>query len=86
MSEILNKDKEYVAGTYARFPVEIVSGKGCLTVPKLGQIKIGKSCERLCRIGEALSVSDHDDSCHVRGLPSCPLSASASVTMDRCPS
>ena len=28
MSEILNRDKEYVAGTYARFPVEIVSGSG----------------------------------------------------------
>lgn len=28
MSEIQNRDKEYVAGTYARFPVEIVSGKG----------------------------------------------------------
>lgn len=28
MSEIQSRDKEYVAGTYARFPVEIVSGKG----------------------------------------------------------
>ena len=28
MSEIQVRDKEYVAGTYARFPVEIVSGKG----------------------------------------------------------
>ena len=28
MSEIIAKDKEYVAGTYARFPVEIVKGKG----------------------------------------------------------
>lgn len=28
MSDIQNRDKEYVAGTYARFPVEIVSGKG----------------------------------------------------------
>ena len=28
MSEIQTRDKEYVAGTYARFPVEIVSGKG----------------------------------------------------------
>ena len=28
MSEIQVRDKEYVAGTYARFPIEIVSGKG----------------------------------------------------------
>ena len=28
MSKIQEIDKEYVAGTYARFPVEIVSGKG----------------------------------------------------------
>ena len=28
MSEIQIRDKEFVAGTYARFPVEIVSGKG----------------------------------------------------------
>ena len=28
MSNIQEKDKQYVAGTYARFPVEIVSGKG----------------------------------------------------------
>lgn len=28
MSNIQNTDKEYVASTYARFPVEIVSGKG----------------------------------------------------------
>lgn len=28
MSEIQSRDKEYVAGTYARFSVEIVSGKG----------------------------------------------------------
>ena len=28
MSKIQDRDKEYVAGTYARFPVEIVKGKG----------------------------------------------------------
>ena len=28
MSDIKAIDKEYVAGTYARFPVQIVSGKG----------------------------------------------------------
>ncbi len=30
MSNITSIDQEYVAGTYGRFPVEIVSGKGCL--------------------------------------------------------
>ena len=25
---IIEKDKKYIAGTYNRFPVEIVSGKG----------------------------------------------------------
>ena len=29
MQNLTNKDKTYVAGTYNRFPVEIVSGKGC---------------------------------------------------------
>ena len=28
MSKITEKDKKYIAGTYARFPVEIISGKG----------------------------------------------------------
>ena len=27
---IISLDKEYVAGTYSRFPVELVSGKGCI--------------------------------------------------------
>ena len=31
MSELKTIDKEYVANTYARFPVEPVSGKGSLT-------------------------------------------------------
>lgn len=30
MGEILQKDQQYVAGTYARFPVEIVSGQGSI--------------------------------------------------------
>ena len=30
MSQLQDLDKQYVAGTYARFPVEIVSGKGSL--------------------------------------------------------
>ena len=28
MGKIIEKDKKYVAGTYARFPVEIAYGKG----------------------------------------------------------
>ena len=34
---IISLDKEYVAGTYGRFPVEIVSGKGCLFVGSDGK-------------------------------------------------
>ena len=30
MDSIISIDKEYVAGTYGRFPVELVSGKGSL--------------------------------------------------------
>lgn len=30
MCNLMNKDKEYVANTYARFPVEIASGKGSI--------------------------------------------------------
>ena len=30
MCNLMNKDKEYVANTYARFPVEIVSGTGSI--------------------------------------------------------
>ena len=26
---IINEDKEYIAGTYARFPVAFKEGKGC---------------------------------------------------------
>lgn len=34
---VFELDKEYVAGTYARFPVEIVSGKGCIAVDVNGK-------------------------------------------------
>lgn len=37
MNEIISKDKEYVAGTYARFPVEIVNGKGSLVYDTNGK-------------------------------------------------
>lgn len=37
---IISLDKEYVAGTYGRFPVELVSGKGCLVTDTAGKIYI----------------------------------------------
>ena len=37
MSQLQQLDKQYVAGTYARFPVEIVSGKGSLMVDTDGK-------------------------------------------------
>ena len=37
MSELKNIDKTYVANTYARFPVEIVSGKGSVLVGSEGK-------------------------------------------------
>ncbi len=37
MSNIIAKDKEYVAGTYARFPVEITSGKGSVVFDTEGR-------------------------------------------------
>ena len=30
MTDTMNLDRSYIAGTYNRFPVEIVSGKGCI--------------------------------------------------------
>ena len=30
MDSIISLDKQYVAGTYGRFPVALVSGKGCI--------------------------------------------------------
>ena len=37
---IISLDKEYVAGTYGRFPVELVSGKGCLVQDSAGKTYI----------------------------------------------
>ncbi len=37
MSDIQNKDKEYIAGTYARFPVAIVRGKGSVVFDENGK-------------------------------------------------
>ena len=34
---IISLDKEYVAGTYGRFPVELVSGKGCIATGSDGK-------------------------------------------------
>ena len=37
MSELQSIDKAYVANTYARFPVEIVSGKGSVVYDDTGK-------------------------------------------------
>ena len=37
MNSIISLDQEYVAGTYARFPVELVSGKGCTMTDSNGK-------------------------------------------------
>ena len=37
MSELKTIDKEYIANTYARFPVELVSGKGSLVYDETGK-------------------------------------------------
>ena len=37
MSELKTNDKEYIANTYARFPVELVSGKGSLVYDESGR-------------------------------------------------
>ena len=34
---ITSMDQQYVAGTYGRFPVEIVSGKGCVVTDTSGK-------------------------------------------------
>jgi len=35
--DLISLDKEYVAGTYGRFPLELVSGKGCLVKDSSGK-------------------------------------------------
>ena len=37
MTNIKDIDKEYIAGTYARFPVEIVNGKGSYVYDETGK-------------------------------------------------
>ena len=37
MNEIIRLDQEYVAPTYARFPINIVKGKGSLAFDENGQ-------------------------------------------------
>ena len=49
MSEIQVRDKEYVAGTYARFPVEIVSGKG--------SVVYGSDGKRYIDMGSGIGVT-----------------------------
>ena len=35
--DLISLDKEYVAGTYGRFPIELVSGKGCIMKDSSGK-------------------------------------------------
>ncbi|MBR3994669.1 MAG: aspartate aminotransferase family protein [Clostridia bacterium] len=37
MNSITETDKKYIAGTYARFPVEVVSGKGSILIDSTGK-------------------------------------------------
>ena len=37
MSKTIDRDKQYVAGTYNRFPVSIVSGKGSIATDEDGK-------------------------------------------------
>ena len=37
MNNIIEQDKEYIASTYARFPIEIVKGKGSLVLDNFGK-------------------------------------------------
>ena len=37
MSELIARDKEYIAGTYARFPIAIVRGEGSLCYDEQGK-------------------------------------------------
>ena len=37
MGYIIDTDKQYIANTYARFPVELVSGKGAVVVDSEGK-------------------------------------------------
>ena len=49
MSELLKKDQTYVANTYARFPVEIVSGKG--------SVVYGTNGKRYIDMGSGIGVT-----------------------------
>ena len=40
MTDTMNLDRNYIAGTYNRFPVEIVSGKGCIVTDADGKAYI----------------------------------------------
>ena len=37
MNEMMQKDQQYIASTYKRFPLEIVSGKGSLVYDETGK-------------------------------------------------
>ena len=46
MSDIKALDKEYIANTYARFPLELVKGKGSLVYDENGKEYIDLGCSR----------------------------------------
>ena len=46
MSNLQQIDKQYVAGTYGRFPVELVSGKGCIVKDSAGKSYTAKILEK----------------------------------------
>ena len=44
MNDIINIDKKYVASTYNRFPIEIISGKGSIARDSDGKEYIDMGC------------------------------------------
>ena len=53
---ITSIDKEYVAGTYGRFPVEIVSGKGSILKDSAGKEYVGYAYAYVWRKPDCLSL------------------------------
>ena len=52
MSELKNIDKAYIANTYARFPLEIISGKGSLVYDENG------NCEMKMTVDLGLTIDE----------------------------
>ena len=64
-NEIEQKDKEYIASTYNRFPVAIASGKGSVFYSVDGKEYIGRKWlsagVRCPAVGESVTVSYRED-------------------------